>query len=75
MENIPFDLIQTVRSYSFSRTENRQFKSYAEAGVILVDANNFAFYSNSTAASKYSYFRVINPVETADADEEKKDHP
>ena len=75
MENIPFDLIQTVRSYSFSRTENRQFKSYVEAGVILVDANNFAFYSNSTAASKYSYFRVINPVETADADEEKKDHP
>ena len=75
MEDIPFDLIQTVRSYSFSKTENRQFKSYVEAGVILVDANNFAFYSNSSAAAKYPYFRVINPVETADADEEKKDHP
>lgn len=69
MENVPFSLVQKLRSWSFEKSEHRQFKSYAEAGIIIVDENNFSLFANPAAAKNCQLFRVINnPVETVEGD-------
>lgn len=67
MKNVPFSFVQRLRSWTFEKTEHRQFKSYAEAGIIIIDENNFTLFTSPAAAKNSQPFKVINnPVETVD---------
>ncbi|MCI5829122.1 MAG: hypothetical protein UHY90_04690 [Treponema sp.] len=63
MKQIPFELIQQVRSFSFEKSEQGAFNYLVNAGVILVDLSNNMLYSNFVAADFCHYFKIINPVE------------
>lgn len=70
MKNIPFDLIQKVRNYSFSRSESGSFDSHAYAALLLVDMDSLMIYTNTPGAEYSSLFRIITPVETKEMEEE-----
>ena len=69
MRDIPFDLIQTVRGYSFSKTERRIFDYVVHGGIIIVDSDNGMLYSNQAALKYCALFRYIRPVETKEEEE------
>lgn len=64
MSNIPFEFIQKIRSYAFSKTERRNFDYAVNGGIILVDLESMMVYSSRSAAPYCNYFKVIKPVET-----------
>lgn len=67
MRNVPFALIKKLRSWTFEKSEQKQFKSYAGAGIIIVDENNFTLFASPAAAKNCQLLRVVNnPVETAE---------
>lgn len=70
MEDIPFGLIQKVRSYSFFRSEQREHDYTAVAGIILVDNETHMLYSNKAASEFCNFFKIVNPVETRDEEDE-----
>ncbi len=63
MENIPFELIQYVKSFDFIKTEQKQHKSYMESRVILIEKNSWSSFTNKAASGHDRLFRVINPPE------------
>ena len=69
MRDIPFDLIQTVRGYLFSKTERRIFDYVVHGGIIIVDSDNGMLYSNQAALKYCALFRYIRPVETKEEEE------
>lgn len=69
MADIPFDLIQAVRGYSFSKTERRNFDYVVHGGIIIVDSDNGMLYSNQAALPYCGLFRYVRPVETKEEEE------
>ncbi len=58
MDEIPFDLIQEVRLFKFSRSEFSPHRSYTEARILLVDFPNGEIYANLAGEENVQEFKV-----------------
>ena len=60
MDEIPFDLIQEVRAFKFSRSEFSPRRSYTEVRVLLVDFLNNEIYANLAGEANVQEFKIRN---------------
>lgn len=60
MDEVPFSLIQEVRSFKFSRSELTPHRSYSEARIIIVDFPNNDFYANLAGEENVQDFKMQN---------------
>ena len=60
MDEIPFDLIQEVRTFKFSRSEFSPRRSYTEARVLLVDFSSGEVYANLAGEANAQEFKIRN---------------
>ncbi|MBD5438334.1 MAG: hypothetical protein HDR37_07190 [Treponema sp.] len=60
MDEIPFDLIQEVRAFKFSRSEFSPHRSYTEARVLLVDFSSGEVYANLAGEANAQEFKIRN---------------
>lgn len=58
MDEIPFDLIQEVRAFKFSRSEFSPHRSYTEARILLVDFSNGEVYANFAGEANVQDFKI-----------------
>ncbi len=56
LEDVTLDLVQTVRSYKYSRAVKGEFWGYSETQVIVVDIKNGAVYSNLAGKDRKKLF-------------------
>lgn len=60
MDEIPFDLIQEVRAFKFSRSEFSPHRSYTEARILLVDFSSGEVYANLAGEANAQEFKIKN---------------
>lgn len=60
MNEIPFDLIQEVRAFKFSRSEFSPHRSYTEARILLVDFSSGEVYANLAGEANAQEFKIKN---------------
>lgn len=60
MDEIPFNLIQEVRAFKFSRSEFSPRRSYTEARVLLVDFSSGEVYANLAGEANAQEFKIRN---------------
>ncbi len=58
MDEIPFDLIQKVRAFKFSRSEFSPRRSYTEARILLVDFSSDEIYANLAGEANVQEFKI-----------------